>query len=197
MSQKILIKFLRLNCSKITQNKMRNLFLLLGLSFAIQIANAQSDEELITNTLNDYLDGGTNGEVDKFKSAFFNDAIQKSVGKTGVTGMTVEALASKIKPNQKMERSTKIISWSYAGTAATAITETDYPTSKIIDLLNLLKVNNEWKIVSRVYSRIEKNESVVSSAPLTTKVDPKTKGKTSATTNTAPVKKKPASDDGW
>lgn len=159
-------------------------------------ASAQSDEELINQTLNDYLEGGTNGEVERFKKAFFSDAIQKSVGKTGVTGMTVESLASKIKPNQKMERSTKVVSWSYAGTAATAITETEYPTSKIIDLLNLLKVNNEWKIVSRVYSRIEKGESVVSSVPLiAAKADPKAKGKTTAATT--PVKKKPVADDGW
>lgn len=176
-------------------NKMRNILLILGLTLSLQIANAQSDEELITQTVNNYLEGGTNGEVERFKKAFFSDAIQKSVGKTGVTGMTVESLSSKIKPNQKMERTTKIVSWSYAGTAATAITETEYPTSKIIDLLNLLKVNNEWKIVSRVYSRIEKEESVTSSSPMLSKVDPKTKGKTSAAT--APVKKKPVANDGW
>lgn len=195
MSQKILIKKIRLNCRKIILN-MRNILLSLTLILSLYSASAQSDEELINQTLNDYLEGGTNGEVDRFKKAFLSDAIQKSVGKTGVTGMTVESLASKIKPNQKMERSTKVVSWSYAGTAATAITETEYPTSKIIDLLNLLKVNNEWKIVSRVYSRIEKGESVVSSAPLTTaKADPKAKGKTTAATT--PVKKKPVADDGW
>jgi protease I len=195
MSQKILIKKIRLICRKIILN-MRNILLSLTLILSLYSASAQSDEELINQTLNDYLEGGTNGEVERFKKAFFSDAIQKSVGKTGVTGMTVESLASKIKPNQKMERTTKVVSWSYAGTAATAITETEYPTSKIIDLLNLLKVNNEWKIVSRVYSRIEKGESVVSSAPLTTaKVDPKAKGKTTAATT--PVKKKPVADDGW
>ena len=175
---------------------MRNILLSLTLILSLYSASAQSDEELINQTLNDYLEGGTNGEVERFKKAFFSDAIQKSVGKTGVTGMTVESLASKIKPNQKMERTTKVVSWSYAGTAATAITETEYPTSKIIDLLNLLKVNNEWKIVSRVYSRIEKGESVVSSAPLSAaKADPKAKGKTTAATT--PVKKKPVADDGW
>jgi hypothetical protein len=196
MSQKILIQKIRLLCRKITLKIMRKLVLIIAFALSIQISKAQSDEELITQTLNDYLEGGTNGEVDRFKKAFFSDAIQKSVGKTGVTGMTVESLASKIKPNQKMERTTKIVSWSYAGTAATAITETEYPTSKIIDLLNLLKVNNEWKIVSRVYSRIEKGESVVSSNPVVAaKVDPKTKAKTTAAT--PPVKKKPVADDGW
>ncbi|CAN1519901.1 Putative lumazine-binding [Spirosomataceae bacterium] len=176
-------------------NKMRNILFILGLSLSLQIATAQSDEELITQTVNDYLEGGTNGEVERFKKAFLSDAIQKSVGKTGVTGMTVESLASKIKPNQKMERTTKIVSWSYAGTAATAVTETEYPTSKIIDLLNLLKVNNEWKIVSRVYSRVEKEEFVTSSSPTLAKADPKAKGKTAA--GTTPIKKKAVANDGW
>lgn len=172
---------------------MRNLLLNLVFVFAINLAFAQSEEELITQTLNNYLEGGTNGEIERFKNAFLSDAVQKSVGKNGVTGMSVESLASKIKLNQKMERNTKILSWSYAGTAATAITETEYPTSKIIDLLNLLKINNEWKIASRVYSRIEKTENVISSSPITSsKVDPKAKGKTPAAT----VKKKVV-DDGW
>ena len=176
---------------------MRKLLLITALLLSFSFANAQSDEELISQTLNDYLDGGTNGEVDRFRKAFLSDAIQKSIGKTGVTGMTVESLASKIKPGQKMERTTKVVSWAYAGTAATAITETEYPTSKIIDLLNLLKVNGEWKIVSRVYSRIEKGENVVSSAPAAlAKADPKAKGKTT-TTPPAAKPKKPASDDGW
>ena len=161
-------------------------------------AKAQSDAELITQTLNDFLEGGTNGEVERFKGAFFSDAIQKAVGKTGVTGMSVESLASKIKPNQKMERTTRIISWSYAGTAATAVTESEYASNKIIDLLNLLKVNNQWKIISRVYSRIEKTEEVTSSNPIAS-ADPKAKGKTPAGSAAKLVlkSKKPAVDDGW
>jgi Putative lumazine-binding len=163
---------------------------------------AQSDEQAITTVVNNYLEGGTNGEVDRFKSAFFPDAVQRSIGKTGVTGMTVEALASKIKAGTKMERSTKIVSWSIAGTAATAITETEYPTSKIIDMLNLLKLNGEWKIVSRVYSRLEKEESLQSSNPpaLAKAETGQSKGKTNAASTPAAKpapKKKPASDDGW
>jgi len=172
---------------------MRNLLILFTFLFISNFAYAQSDEDLIANTLNDYLEGGTVGDVARFKKAFLTDAIQKSIGKNGVTGMSVESLASKIKPNEKMERTTKIVSWSYAGTAATAITETEYPTSKIIDLLNLLKVNGEWKIASRVYSRIEKNENVVSSNPAPiAKVDLKSKAK-----GTAPAAKPKKADDGW
>jgi Putative lumazine-binding len=171
--------------------------------FAGNVAFAQSEEVAIKKTVSDYLEGGTNGDVNRFKSAFVNDAVQRSVAKTGgIAGMTVESLASKIKPGTVMERSTNIVSWSYAGDAATAITETIYPTSKIIDLLNLLKVNGEWKIVSRVFSRIEKNEQVSSSSgnsysSSNTNVSTPTAATKPKTAAPAPAKKKVISDDGW
>ena len=144
------------------------------------------------------MEGGTNGDVARFKSAFFSDAIQKAIGKNGITGMTVDQLASKIKPNEKMDRTTKLVSWSYAGTAATAITETEYSTSKIIDLLNLLKLNGEWKIVSRVYSRLENGESLQSSSPIKGSVTSKTASKgANGFPAPAPKPKKPVSNDGW
>ncbi|UBM58455.1 nuclear transport factor 2 family protein [Marinilongibacter aquaticus] len=153
---------------------------------------AQSEEDALMKTLNDYLDGGTNGDVEQFKSAFLADAVQRSIGSNGqVIGMSVESLASKIKPGNKMDRSTRVLNWSYAGIAATATTETVYPTSKIIDYLNLVKVGNQWKITTRVYSRIEKNEELTSSASqmISTNVQ-----------SAAPAKKKAAAkvvDDGW
>ncbi|MFT5885471.1 MAG: hypothetical protein ACI9IP_001931, partial [Arcticibacterium sp.] len=138
------------------------------LSFILLVSftnsHAQSEEQGILSAVNDYLDGGTNGNVNQFKGAFVPDAVQRSIGKSGtVIGMTVESLASKLKPGQTMSRETSIVSWSYAGIAATATTETIYPTSKIIDLLNLLKIDGKWKIVSRVYSRIGANEEITSS----------------------------------
>lgn len=154
---------------------------------------AQSEEAAIKKTVTDYLDGGTNGEVTRFKNSFIPDAVQRSVGKSGaVSGMTVESLASKIKPGSVMDRSTRIVSWSYANDAATAVTETVYPTSKIIDLLNLLKVNGEWKIVSRVFSRMELDEEVLASTGGSNVSTPKASAAKPA------AKKKPVvSDDGW
>jgi hypothetical protein len=151
---------------------------------------AQTEEELITNTVNDFLEGGTNGEVERFRGAFVRDAVQKTVGSNGVTTMSVESLISKIKPNQKMDRTTKILSISYANNAATALTETAYATNKIMDLLNLLKVGNQWKIVSRVYSRMELDEQLVTFGKAQ-EVPAQTKAKTPA------PKAKKMADDGW
>lgn len=162
---------------------------LLSMAAAVGV-QAQTDEQMITSTLNDFLEGGTNGEVDRFKGAFLPDAVQKAIGNRGVTGMTVESLASRIKPNQKMERTTRILSVTYANNAATAITETAYSTNKIIDFLNLLKIGNEWKIVSRVYSRIELDDEIFSTGGNTV-VNNQPKPKPAA----KPAKK--VSDDGW
>lgn len=186
----------RLFCDRIKcQKNMKNyrIVLLVLLLAARMKGYSQTDEQLITNTLNDFLEGGTNGEVERFKNAFLRDAVQKAMGNNGVTGMTVESLASKIKPNQKMDRTTRVLSVSYANNAATAITETVYATNKIIDFLNLLKVGNDWKIVSRVYSRVDLNEQVSSmgDAPVA-KTQPAVKPKA------APAKPaKKVADDGW
>lgn len=174
---------------------MKHFSLLIVALLSVNVALfAQSEEESIKRTVLDYLEGGTNGDVARFKKAFVKDAVQRSVGRSGaVTGMTVDNLASKIKPGSVMNRTTKIVSWSYANDAATAITETSYQTSKIIDLLNLLKVNGEWKIVSRVFSRMELDEEVASSSGTSVSLPISTSAKA-----ITPAKKKPVvSDDGW
>lgn len=173
---------------------MKNLNLFFLLLFCTSISYAQSDEAGILAAVNDYLDGGTNGNVSQFKNAFVPDAIQRSIGRNStIIGMSVESLSSKITPGKTMSRETSVLSWSYAGIAATAITETVYPSSKIIDLLNLLKINGEWKIVSRVYSRIESDEELSTSSGQTS-----VKAPTAPKTKTAPKKKVEAVvDDGW
>lgn len=170
-----------------------SLLIITIVSFSISLF-AQSEEGAIKRTVNDYLEGGTNGDVDRFKSAFVSEAVQRSVGRSGaVTGISVNNLASKIKPGIVMNRTTRILSWSYANDAATAITETAYPTSKIIDLLNLLKVNGEWKIISRVFSRIDLNDEVVSSSGSSISLPVST-----SSNAVVPAKKKSVvADDGW
>lgn len=174
----------------LTEMKKYSLLMMICLGIASTKVYAQTEEEALTKTVNDFLEGGTNGEVERFKGAFVRDAVQKTVGSNGVTTMSVESLISKIKPNQKMDRTTKILSISYANNAATALTETAYATNKIMDLLNLLKVGDQWKIVSRVYSRMELDEQLVTVGQAAPPVaQPKAK--------TPAPKAKKVADDGW
>ena len=176
---------------------MKHIFILILLAICRLQASAQTDEQDFLRAVYDYLDGGTNGNAEQFKGAFVPDAVQRSIGKNGsVIGMSVESLASKLTPGQIMNRQTRVISWSYSGIAGTAVTETVYPSSKIIDYLNLLNVNGQWKITTRVYSRIESDEEIVSSIGNVSSSNAPKATATKATTAPA-AKKKVVIDDGW
>ena len=88
------------------------------------------------------------------------------------------------------------MSYSYAGTAGTAVTEEEFDTFKYVDFLNLLKINNEWKIVSRVFSKVDKGTLVAANGGTTAPAASTLKA------GNTPAGKKPAakpkpSDDGW
>lgn len=84
-----------------------------------------------------------------------------------------------------------LLTYSYAGTSAVATVEFKFADFKYIDLLSLIKVNGDWKIVCRVFSRVGLDENLSSS-----NVTGKT---TSSKAAPAPAKKaaKPKADDGW
>jgi Putative lumazine-binding len=161
---------------------------------------AQSEDESIKETINNYLEGGAVGDTARLNRAFFSYANLRNLSKEGkVSEMPVKKFIAAV-PAGGAKWSSKIVSYSYAGTAATAVTEEELPTFKFVDFLNLLKINGEWKIVSRVYSRVEKTVAVASSNSgggfsTASSVAP-AKGNTPAATAKKPAPKKP-SDDGW
>ncbi|WP_394355997.1 nuclear transport factor 2 family protein [Spirosoma profusum] len=55
-----------------------------------------------------------------------------------------------------MTRSTQIVTYTTSGTAAQARVESDYATFKFIDYFNLLKMDDGWKIVSKIFCREDK-----------------------------------------
>lgn len=66
---------------------------------------------------------------------------------------------------------------------------------KYIDLLSLLQVNDEWKIVARVFSRVDLDTQLKGSASTATKATGKTPAAAPAKKSTANIK--PKKDDGW
>ncbi len=163
---------------------------------------AQSEDDAIKETLNNYLDGGSVGDTARLNRAFFAFANLRNLGKDGkVSEMPVKKFIAAV-PAGGAKWVSKIVNYSYAGTAATAVTEEELPTFKFVDFLNLLKINGEWKIVSRVYSRVEKNVTVSSSNPgggggFTTASSATGKGNAPAATAKKPAPKPKPSDDGW
>jgi protease I len=163
------------------------------LGFTVKVS-AQSDDDAIKATLYNYLDGGAVGDSAKLNRAFHYAANLRSLSNGRIAEIPVKKFIASV-PAGGAKWKSNIVSYSYAGTAGTAVTEEEFDTFKYVDFLNLLKINGEWKIVSRVFSKVDKgtlvaaNGTTAAPAASTLKAGNTPAGK-------KPAAKKP-SDDGW
>jgi hypothetical protein len=95
-------------------------------------------------------------------------------------------------PTGGAKASTKLISYSYAGISAQATAELSFDEFKYIDLISLLKVNDEWKIVCRVFSRVDLTTQLKGTSPQANSKSPN-----SATSKKSAPASKSKKDDGW
>lgn len=151
---------------------------------------AQTDDDSIKSTINAYFDGFTKGDSASLNKAFYAGALLRNLNaSTGkVQDSPLKSFISKM-PSGGVKATGKLISYSYAGTSGIAAVELQFADFKYMDLLSLLKINDQWKIVCRVYSRIDLDAQLKGSAPTT---------ETAASTvkkNSPNVKAK--KNDGW
>ncbi|WP_108868759.1 nuclear transport factor 2 family protein [Aquimarina aquimarini] len=122
-------------------------------SMAFGIAQ-DSDYSLVEKTVSYYLDGGTNNDFETLKKAFHKDATMKFISKGVYKEVNaLEFFKKVIKPGPKNDRKTKIAYINVAGNTASAKLEIEYPTFMFIDYMNLLKIDGEWKVVSKIFYR--------------------------------------------
>ena len=170
-------------------------------SASIFSVKAQSEDEAVKMCVNNYLDGISKGDAAKLNMAFHPSAMLRTVNAAGtmqdlpvakfIAGTPAGGISAK-------GGSTKLVSYSYIGISALATVELAFGDFKYVDLLSMLKFGNEWKIVSRVFSRTDldaqiKGMGMSSSSSMATT--------TSTPTKAAPKKSganvKPKADDGW
>jgi hypothetical protein len=156
---------------------------------------AQSDDESIKSTLQSYIQGFTKGDSASLNKAFHPNALLRNLNSTSgrIQDTPLKTFISKM-PSGGVNASGKMLTYEYAGTSGVATVELQFVDFKYIDLLSLLKINDQWKIVCRIYSRVDLNTNLkgssVNTAPSTS-----TPAKTPAKKNSANVK--PKKDDGW
>ncbi|WP_299261212.1 nuclear transport factor 2 family protein [uncultured Aquimarina sp.] len=130
---------------------MKN-FLMLFLLLTITATVAQeSDRNLIEQTVNYYLEGGTNNDFETLKRAFHKTASMKYINNGYQEVNAINFFKKVMKPGPKQNRKTNIASIDVSGHAASARLEIEYATFTFIDYMNLLKIDDEWKIVSKVF----------------------------------------------
>ncbi|MFT4031235.1 MAG: nuclear transport factor 2 family protein [Siphonobacter sp.] len=150
------------------------------------VAKAQSDDELIKITLQNYLDGGANGDTARLNRAFYPTANLRSLKDGRVTSTPVREFIGRT-PQGGAKWNGRIVSYSYLNTAGSAVLEMELESFKFVDFLSLMKIGSDWKIVSRVFTRADKDQTITSFGG----------GKTSGTQKKPVAKPKPKSDDGW
>jgi len=139
---------------------MKRIMILSVLFFFGQICFSQSEAEekaAITTAVGYYLDGGTNNDFETLKKAFHDTATMKYIrdGKY-VEVNAIEFFGGVMKPGPAQDRKTKVLYVDYTGNAAQAKLEIEYPTFYFYDYMNLVKIDGEWKVVSKIFHRVQK-----------------------------------------
>ena len=112
-----------------------------------------NDNEMIKNTLQFYIDGAKSGKGNDMKPAFHSDAtIFGYIGNDLFAGPIQKLFDWNDKNGAATEIKTKIASIDIVGTIATVRLESDNWTGhKFTDFFTLLKVDNAWKIMNKVF----------------------------------------------
>jgi Putative lumazine-binding len=141
---------------------MKQLWVLFALATAPFFATAQSDNSdlaAVQETLRWYMDGGTNGDSVMFSRAFWPDGQMIYINKGQTTVVPLRDFTARVKNGgPKQERKTRIVSLHVEGNAAQAHLEIETPKVIFKDFMHLLKTDSGWKIVNKVFYRIDKEE---------------------------------------
>jgi len=119
------------------------------------VASYQSDHEAILGLLNEYCDGLFEGDVEKLRTIFHDDAWLKGNNYRKTLNEWLEAVASRPIPRDEgMEYNLKIQSLEIIGDQAMAKVDVPLLAAHFIDFLGLLKEDGQWKIVNKMYTII-------------------------------------------
>ena len=139
--------------------KTINLFLAGVLLLTVLSAGAQQGEETaVRECLQNYM----SGQGDRVEKAFHPSATMKYVDYQSkeFKDVPIAEYIARVKSNNasgtRSNRKIEIVSLNVEGSAAQAKIKIE--TDKVImyDYMNLLKINGEWKIVSKIFSRQDK-----------------------------------------
>lgn len=132
---------------------MKKIFMMTAAIFlCIPILAQSSDEIEVKVCLENYM----SGDGVRMEAAFHPSATMKYIDATSVEYKDVQIaeFIARVKSNTtKSERKIEIVSQNIEGNAAQAKIKIETNNAILYDYMNLLKINNQWKIVSKIFSR--------------------------------------------
>lgn len=139
---------------------MKKILTVASLLLFAAVSHAQTDVKTIQEietVCTYYLDGGTNGDSVMFSKAFIPDGQMRFMRNDTLMNISLkDFMARASNSGVKLNRKTKIESIQVYGNVATAKLTVEYPTFYFHDIMSLLKTNDGWKIVSKIFYREDK-----------------------------------------
>ena len=135
---------------------MKKIFILIAiLLFSLASAFAQDSEKAAVRVpLENYIKGHETGDGEYMKKAFHTEGnlifIRDGKYTTRSFAEYIAGMSGKPAADES-KRKRAIEAIDVAGNAAVARIVLDYPTTKFVDYMTLLKINGEWKIVNKAF----------------------------------------------
>jgi len=114
----------------------------------------KSDKDAVMIPLENYLKGHATGDGEYFKKAFHTEGNMIWIRDGKYTTRSFAeyiAGASGKPPADEAQRKRRIGTVEVVGNAAVATIILDYPSVRFTDYMTLLKIDGEWKIVSKTF----------------------------------------------
>jgi len=128
--------------------------LALALLVATPALAQTSDHDQVVEAVSYYLDGGTTGDFDLLARAFHPSATMRWMADGEYRDVNaVDFFREGMQDAQPSDRTTRVVSVTVSGDAASAVVEIEYPTSTFVDHMTLLRFEDGWKIVSKAFHR--------------------------------------------
>ena len=119
------------------------------------IAQNKTDEEAVKACLENYM----SGDGDRMEKAFHPSATMKYIDASTneFKDVPIADFIARVKANtNKTERKIEIVSMNIEGNAANGKIKIETDKAILYDYMNMLKIDGEWKIVSKIFSRMNK-----------------------------------------
>ena len=128
-----------------------NSLLVVVLSISLLTGTPEEEKAAITETLNYYMDGGTNRDFGTLKEAFHKDAIMTRITDEGLVQVNAREFFSSMKPGDPVKRTTEIVSMDIAGNTAVARLKLEYDDKIFHDFMTLQKIDDRWWVVNKSF----------------------------------------------
>ncbi|HKZ66396.1 MAG TPA: nuclear transport factor 2 family protein [Chitinophagaceae bacterium] len=123
--------------------------------FSSLVIAQQADEAAVKACLENYMSGDGN----RMEKAFHPSATMKYIdaGTNEFKDVPIADFIARVKANtNKADRKIEIVSMNIEGNAANGKIRIETDKAILYDYMNMLKIGGEWKIVSKIFSRINK-----------------------------------------